>query len=88
MRAATSPPSLVTLVLLTALSTLTLNMFLPSLAGMAEGFEAPYATVSLAVAGYLAVTAVVQLIVGPLSDRLGRRPVVLAGTAIFTLASL
>ncbi|MEM7530239.1 MAG: Bcr/CflA family efflux MFS transporter [Pseudomonadota bacterium] len=88
MRPVTSPPELTTLILLTALSTLTLNMFLPSLATMAEDFQASYSTVSLAIAGYLAVTALVQLIVGPMSDRLGRRPVVLVATAIFALASV
>lgn len=47
-----------------------------------------YSIVSISVAGYLAVTALLQLIVGPLSDRLGRRWVLLPAVAIFTLASL
>lgn len=81
-------PHLITLVFLTAFSTLSLNMFLPSLANIASDLNVGYALVSLAVAGYLAITAVIQLIVGPLSDRLGRRPVILAGLIIFTLASL
>ena len=87
-RAASSPPRLSTLVLLTALSVLSLNMFLPSLSNIAEDFEADYALVSLSIAGYLGITAVLQLVMGPLSDRYGRRPVLLAGTAIFALASL
>lgn len=82
------PPPISILVLLTAFSTLSLNMFLPSLASIAEDLAADYATVSLAVAGYLAVTAIIQLFVGPLSDRIGRRPVLLAATAVFTGASL
>ncbi|MEM9552564.1 MAG: MFS transporter, partial [Pseudomonadota bacterium] len=45
-------------------------------------------TVSLAVGGYLAVTAVIQLVAGPLSDRIGRRPVLLGALAVFTLASI
>jgi Bcr/CflA subfamily drug resistance transporter len=44
--------------------------------------------VSLSIAGYLGITAVLQLIIGPLSDRFGRRPVLLAGLVIFILASL
>ena len=88
MAIATSPPRLPTLILLTALSTLSLNMFLPSLANIARDLEAQYVLVSLAVGGYLAVTAVIQLIAGPLSDRLGRRPVLLAALAIFSLASV
>ena len=83
-----SPPGLTTLVLLTATSVLALNMFLPSLVSIAEEFQADYAVVSLSVAGYLAVTAVVNLIAGPVSDRLGRRPVVLAVLVLFALASL
>ncbi len=85
---ATSPPRISTLVLLTALTVLSLNMFVPSLSNMAEDFHTDYALVNLSIAGYLAITAVLQLIMGPLSDRFGRRPVLLTGLAIFVLASL
>jgi len=86
--AATSPPGFFTLVFLTGLSVLSLTMFLPSLSNIAEEFQADYTIVSLSVAGYLGITAVLQLIIGPLSDRFGRRPVLLSGLAIFILASL
>ncbi len=85
---AASPPRLFTLVLLTALSTLSLNMFLPSLSNIAQELQADYSMVSLSVAGYLGITAVLQLIMGPLSDRIGRRPVILAGLLIFIMASM
>jgi Bcr/CflA subfamily drug resistance transporter len=85
---ATSPPRIFTLILLAGLSVLSLNMFLPSLSNMAADFRADYSLVSLSIAGYLAVTAVLQIIIGPLSDRFGRRPVLLAGLVIFTSASL
>lgn len=88
MRAATTPPHLPTLILLTALSTLSLNMFLPSLANIAAEFDAPYALVSFSIGGYLAMTALVQLTAGPLSDRIGRRPVALASVGIFAVASI
>jgi DHA1 family bicyclomycin/chloramphenicol resistance-like MFS transporter len=88
MRKASTPPALATLILMTATSTVTLNMIVPSLANIAADLQADYALVSLALGGYLAVSAAVQLGVGPLSDRIGRRPVVLAALAIFTLASL
>ncbi|MEO1160496.1 MAG: multidrug effflux MFS transporter [Pseudomonadota bacterium] len=88
MMKAQTPPALVTLILLTAFSTLSLNMFLPSLANIATDLEASYATVSLAVAGYLAITAVIQLVVGPLSDRFGRRPVLLLSLLVFGAASV
>lgn len=88
MPAAKSPPHLWTLILMTALSVLTLNMFLPSLPHMAEDFEVTYGVMSLAVGGYLLMTAVTQLIIGSLSDRYGRRPVILWGLAIFTVGSV
>lgn len=81
-------PHLITLILLTAFSTLSLNMFLPSLANIARDLETSYGTVSLAVAGYLAITALIQLVVGPLSDRIGRRPVLLASLMLFAGASV
>lgn len=86
--AAATPPKLITLILLTGISTLSLNLFLPSLVNIAEDFETDYAIVSLSIAGYLAVTAVLQIILGPLSDRFGRRPVLLVAVFSFALASL
>ena len=83
-----TPPHLLTLILLTALSTLSLNMFLPSLANIAIDLDAHYSTVSLAVAGYLAIAAILQLVIGPLSDRMGRRPVLLVGLVVFIVSSL
>lgn len=84
---AATPPRFFTLVLLTGLSVLSLNMFLPSLPSIAEELEANYALVSLSIGGYLAATAIVQLVVGPLSDRFGRRPVLLVCLAVFIAAS-
>ncbi|MEO1732283.1 MAG: multidrug effflux MFS transporter [Pseudomonadota bacterium] len=88
LAAARTPPHLATLIILTGLSILTLNIFLPSLTQIAETFDAAYGLVNLSVAGYLAVTAVLQVIMGPLSDRFGRRPVLLAGLSIFVVASI
>lgn len=85
---ATSPPKLFTLIFLTGVSVLSLNMFLPSLVNIAADFDTDYAFVNLSIAGYLAVTAILQIIIGPLSDRFGRRPVLLGAILLFTLASL
>jgi hypothetical protein len=49
---ATTPPRLVTLVLLSGLAVVSLNMFLPSLSNIAEEFQADYALVNLSIAGY------------------------------------
>ncbi|WPZ36565.1 MFS transporter [Thalassobaculum sp. OXR-137] len=84
---ASSPPHFTTLVLLAATSTMTLNLIVPSLANIARDLNSDYGVVSLALGGYLAVTALVQLGVGPLSDRIGRRPVLLTALAVFTVAS-
>ncbi len=66
---------------------MSLNVFLPSLPSMALYFDVDYAVMQLSLSLYLATTALLQLFVGPVSDRFGRRPVILAATAIFTLAS-
>ena len=55
---------------------------------MAQTFDISYASAALAVSLYLAMNAVFQLFVGPLSDRYGRRPVVMVALAIFCCASL
>ena len=80
-------PSLATLILLTMCTTLSLNMFLPALPQMADDFGVSYGIMSLSVGGYLAVTAVLSLGLGPLTDRVGRRPVALVMSLVFALAS-
>lgn len=84
----TTPPHIMTLISLTALSSLSMNMFLPSLPGMAEYFDTPYETMQLTVALFLFVNACLQTIVGPLSDKYGRRPIMLSGIVIFILATI
>ena len=81
-------PHITTLIALAALSSLALNMFLPSLPNMAAFFEAEYRLVQLSVVLFLMMNGVLQIVVGPLSDRFGRRPVMLGGVLIFLLASI
>ncbi len=83
-----TPPKIVTLTLLAGLSALTMNIFLPSLPGMAAWFDAPYALMQLSVALYLALSAVLQVLIGPISDRYGRRKVILGALILFLLATL
>ena len=84
----TTAPHIVTLVLLSGLAALSLNVFLPSLPGMAVYFGAEYGTMQLSVSAYLAVSAGLQLAVGPVSDRFGRRTVILAALVLFLLATV
>ncbi|MCF3973468.1 multidrug effflux MFS transporter [Paracoccus sp. EGI L200073] len=65
-----------------------MNVFLPSLPGMARDFDVDYAIMQLSVSGYIGASAIIQLVAGPVSDRYGRRPVALAGLVIFALATI
>ncbi len=87
-RAPFSPPHIGTLILLAGISALAMNVFLPSLPGMAAYFEVDYRLMQLSVALYLGVNAVVQILVGPISDKMGRRPVILTSIVLFLLATL
>jgi MFS transporter, DHA1 family, multidrug resistance protein len=80
-------PHLITLLLLSGLSVVSINLFVPSLPSIALEFGVDYGLANLSVAAYALVAALLQLIVGPLSDRFGRRPILLAGLAVFCLAS-
>lgn len=84
----TTPPTLFTLVVISGIGPTSMNIFLPSLPSMTAFFETDYAVMQLSVTAFLAVMAVLQLILGPLSDRYGRRPVLLAAFAVMCLASV
>lgn len=55
---------------------------------MALHFEADYKVMQLSIALYLLVNAVLQILIGPIADKAGRRPVLLWGLALFLLATL
>jgi len=84
----TSPPHIVTLTALAGVSALTMNIFLPSLPGMTEYFHADYRVMQLSVAFYLGVSAALQVVIGPISDRFGRRPVLLWSLGVFLVATI
>ncbi|MBE3638042.1 multidrug effflux MFS transporter [Mangrovicoccus algicola] len=83
-----TPPNILTLVIIAGLSAATMNIYLPSLPRMTEHFGTDYALMQASVTVYLAMNAILQLGIGPISDRFGRRPVLLGACALFCLATL
>lgn len=77
-----------TLVLLAGVSAMNMSVFLPSLPSISDDLNAEYSVVQLSVSAYLACTAIIQVLIGPISDRFGRRPVVTVALIIFVLASI
>lgn len=84
----TTPPHIMTLIILTGLTAATMNIYLPSLPHMTEHFSTEYRVMQLTVSLFLAVNALLQLVIGPLSDRYGRRPIILWGLVLFILSTL
>ncbi|MFJ5994184.1 multidrug effflux MFS transporter [Streptomyces sp. NPDC092370] len=73
---------------LTAVPPLAMDMYLPSLPEVTRSLHAPAATVQLTLTTCLAGMALGQLVVGPMSDRWGRRRPLLAGLAVFVVATV
>ncbi len=84
----TTPPKVVTLILIAGLSALTMNIFLPSLPQMAAYFGVSYGVMQQSVALYLALSAALQIAIGPISDRFGRRRVLIWSLVIFLVATI
>ena len=83
-----TPPHVITLVLVASITALSMNVFLPSLPAMTEFYGTDYAVMQLSISLFLAVNAVLQILVGPLSDWFGRRPVLIGAIAMFMLATV
>src|SRR5258705_13996384 len=66
-----------------ALGPISTDLYLPSLPGLLRHFDADIAEVQLTLSVFLVGLAVGQLVYGPLSDRFGRRPVLLAGLILY-----
>jgi DHA1 family bicyclomycin/chloramphenicol resistance-like MFS transporter len=84
----TTPPHITTLVAAAALGPLAMNVFLPSLPGITDYFATTEATSQLSVSLYLTAVALLQLVFGPLSDKFGRRPVILIAFCIMIAGTL
>jgi MFS transporter, DHA1 family, multidrug resistance protein len=83
-------PGIVVLVLslLLGIQPITTDLYLPSLPTLTEGFGAPISQAQLTLTTLLLAFGISQLVWGPLSDRFGRRPVLLCGLAGYALASV
>jgi MFS transporter, DHA1 family, multidrug resistance protein len=81
-------PSLVLLSAVTALAFCALHMVVPALPLLVPVFDDSPARVQLVLTLYLAGIAAGQLVYGPLSDRFGRRPVLIAALALFLVGTL
>ena len=79
---------LVLLMAMTAIGPTTLNIVVPALPNMANRLASDVTTIQLTVSVYLLALAAGQLLMGPLSDRFGRRPVMLAGLTLTAAASV
>ena len=78
----------VVLTAVVAIGSLSIDMALPSLPATSDALGAQPATVQLTVTLFLAGFAVAQLLHGPLSDRIGRRRVLLGGLVVYTIGGL
>lgn len=83
-----APPPAWLLVLITGIGPFSLQIIVPAIPGLAETFAVPQATAQLGLTVYLLGVAIGQLLYGPLSDRYGRRPMAIAGLAVFLAASV
>lgn len=81
-------PPIALLIALSAAGPFALNAAVPAMPAMARGLETSYGVIQLVLTLYLAAVAVAQLFLGPLSDRFGRRPVMIAGLGLFGLGTL
>ena len=84
------PPGLVVLVLATLLGIqpVTTDLYLPALPALAGSFTAPMSQAQLTLSSLLLAFGVSQLVWGPLSDRFGRRPILLIGLAAYLVAAI
>jgi len=73
---------------LTALGPLAIDLYLPAFPSIAQGLGATQGEVERTLASYLLGLALAQAVYGPLADRYGRKPPLMAGLVIFTIASI
>ncbi|HVY19296.1 MAG TPA: multidrug effflux MFS transporter [Bauldia sp.] len=82
-----TPAFVLLLAFLTMIGPLSTDIFLPSMPAMAVIFHTTPAAIQATLTAYFIGFALAQLAHGPISDRIGRRPVLIAGLAAYTIAS-
>jgi len=82
------PPSIPLLFTLLYAGQLGSNIYLPGIPDIARDLGTTLSAAQTLVAAYLGAFAVAQLVMGPLSDRFGRKPVILGGLGLFAVASV
>lgn len=85
------PPSrsvLLLLVALTALGEVSTQLIIPGLGAIEQALAAPAGSALMALSAFVAAFGLGQLLFGPLSDRIGRRPVLIGGLVLYVLATL
>ena len=80
-------PNLILLSLLAAFPPISIDMYLPAIPTLQAAWGEPFSVVNHSLVVFIVVFSVCLLIHGPLSDRFGRRPVLLAGIFLFILGS-
>lgn len=83
-----TPPHVFTLILIAGASVMSMNIFLPVLPLIGRDLGVSDATAQYVLTLYLAATGLLQLFIGPLSDRYGRRPVILWSLIIFIFGTI
>lgn len=81
-------PSLLVLVMISSIGPLALQVLVPAMPGLASDFHTDFPVTQMSLSVYLIGIVAGQLVYGPLSDRFGRRPVLIAGLVVYVGGTL
>jgi DHA1 family bicyclomycin/chloramphenicol resistance-like MFS transporter len=87
-RATLTPVLIALLAALSAFAPLSIDMYLPALPALSSDFHASHADTQLTLTAFIIAFGAGQIFYGPMGDRFGRRPVMLAGIAVYLVASI